>query len=130
MTTDSATTPPSIAAPVDDVFVVERPWGSFQQLATNVPCTVKVITVTPGTRLSLQKHKHRGEMWQVLDVPMEITLDERSWTAQPGEMVWVPVGAVHRMGNMAGDRPARMLEVAFGHFDEEDIERLQDDFAR
>jgi hypothetical protein len=33
------------------------------------------------------------------------------------------------MGN-SGDQPGRLLEVAFGHFDEADIERLEDDYAR
>ncbi|HEX8498687.1 MAG TPA: phosphomannose isomerase type II C-terminal cupin domain [Actinomycetales bacterium] len=125
MDTDSATT-----SPVSDVFAVARPWGSFQQFATNVQCTVKIITVDPGSRLSLQKHEHRGEMWQILDVPIEITVDDRTWTAAVGEMVWVPVGAEHRMSNIGGDRPGRLLEVAFGHFDEDDIERLDDDYAR
>lgn len=36
---------------------------------------------------------------------------------------------IHRMGN-SGDRPGRLLEVSFCHFDETAIERLQDDYAR
>ncbi|HET8594156.1 MAG TPA: phosphomannose isomerase type II C-terminal cupin domain [Intrasporangium sp.] len=115
--------------PADDIFVAERPWGTFQQFVSNEQVTVKIITVQPGHRLSLQKHDHRGEMWQVLDVPIDITVDERHWVAQPGETVWVPCGSLHRMGNSA-DRPGRLLEVAFGHFDESDIERLEDDYAR
>ncbi len=125
MSTDDAR-----ATPVDDIFVVQRPWGQFQQFISNRTCTVKVITVDPGTRLSLQKHGHRDEMWQVLDVPIDVHVDGREWTAQVGEVVWVPNGAVHRMGNKDGDRPGRLLEIAFGEFDEADIERLQDDFAR
>jgi len=125
MTTDDTTT-----SPVADVLAVERPWGSFQQFATNVQCTVKVITVEPGCRLSLQRHQHRSEMWQILDVPIEITVDDRTWIAEVGELVWVPVGAEHRMSNVAGKRPGRLLEVGFGHFDEDDIERLHDDYAR
>jgi mannose-6-phosphate isomerase len=115
--------------PTVDIFVVERPWGKFQQFVSNEQVTVKIITVDPGHRLSLQRHEHRGEMWQVLDVPIDITVDGRQWQAQPGEMIWVPCGATHRMGN-SGNRPARLLEVAFGHFDEADIERLEDDYAR
>jgi len=115
--------------PTVDIFAVERPWGKFQQFVSNEQVTVKIITVEPGHRLSLQRHEHRGEMWQILDVPMDITVDDRTWPAQPGEMIWVPSGATHRMGN-SGSRPARLLEVAFGHFDEDDIERLQDDYAR
>ena len=92
-------------------------------------CTVKIITVQPGHRLSLQTHGHRDEMWQVLDVPIDVQVDDESWVAQVGERVWVPQGARHRMGN-SGTDAGRLLEIAFGNFDECDIERLQDDYAR
>ncbi len=115
--------------PVTEVFVAQRPWGEFQQVVSNETVTVKIITVNPGHRLSLQRHEMRGELWQVLDVPIDITVEGRRWQAQPGEMVFVPGGATHRMGN-SGDTPGRLLEVAFGHFDEDDIERLEDDYAR
>ncbi|WP_083283369.1 phosphomannose isomerase type II C-terminal cupin domain [Humibacillus sp. DSM 29435] len=115
--------------PTADIFVAERPWGEFQQFVSNEQVTVKIITVQPGHRLSLQKHDHRGEMWQVLDVPIDITVDDRVWQAQPGETIWVPRGSTHRMGN-SGEQPGRLLEVAFGFFDETDIERLSDDYAR
>lgn len=126
------TTEPSPTAYHDrtqDVFVVERPWGQFQQFATNERVTVKTVTIAPGQRLSLQHHAARNEMWQVLDHPVEITLGERTWSAQPGELVWVPVGTLHRMGN-TGEQPARVLELAFGDFDEADITRVQDDYLR
>ena len=115
--------------PTEDIFVAERPWGEFQQFVSNEQVTVKIITVQPGHRLSLQRHDHRGEMWQVLDVPIDVTVGERTWSAQPGETVWVPRNSVHRMGN-SGEHPGRLLEVGFGHFDESDIERLEDDYVR
>jgi mannose-6-phosphate isomerase-like protein (cupin superfamily) len=112
-----------------EVFVSERPWGQFEQFVSNEMCTVKIITVQPGHRLSLQTHCHRDEMWQVLDVPIDIQVDDETWVAEVGERVWVPKGARHRMGN-SGSTPGRLLEIAFGTFDECDIERLQDDYAR
>lgn len=112
-----------------EVFVAERPWGHFMQFVSNERVTVKTITVHPGHRLSLQTHGHRAEMWHVLDTPVDVTVDGRTWSAQPGEMVWVPAGAVHRLGN-SGESVARILEVAFGDFDEADITRLQDDYTR
>ena len=51
------------------------------------------------------------------------------WDAAAGDTVWVPAGQVHRLGN-PGDRHASVLEVAFGSFSEDDIERLQDDYGR
>jgi len=118
-----------IRDPREGIFTVERPWGSFQQFVANQPVTVKVITVQPGHRLSLQTHSRRGEFWQVLDVPIEVTVGERTWGAEVGESVWVPCGALHRMANKS-DRPGRLLEIAFGDFDEADIVRLEDDYAR
>jgi mannose-6-phosphate isomerase len=115
--------------PREAIFVQERPWGQFEQFVSNERVTVKIITVQPGHRLSLQTHQNRGEFWQVLDGPIEVTVDDQTWNAQPGEKVWVPQGAVHRMANQ-GEAPGRLLEVAFGDFDEADIVRLQDDYAR
>jgi mannose-6-phosphate isomerase len=115
--------------PTEDIFVVERPWGKFAQFVSNETVTVKTITVDPGHRLSLQRHQHRGEMWHILDEPIYVTVDDRSWTAQVGETVWVPRGSTHRMANQ-GERSGRLLEVGFGFFDEEDIERFEDDYAR
>ena len=113
----------------DDAFVAVRPWGQFQQFVQNEPVTVKIITVQPGHRLSLQKHGNRDEMWQVLDAPIHVEVDGRAWDAQVEEIVWVPAGAEHRMTNH-GDRPGRLLEIAFGEFDEGDIVRIEDDYAR
>ena len=115
--------------PRDEIFVQERPWGQFEQFVSNERVTVKIITVQPGHRLSLQTHENRGEFWQVLDGPIEVTVGEQTWAAQPGEKVWVPQGAVHRMANR-GETAGRLLEVAFGDFDEADIVRLEDDYAR
>ena len=49
------------------VGYVERPWGSFKQFAHNEHCTVSLMTVTPGQRLSLQSHTGRAELWIVID---------------------------------------------------------------
>lgn len=115
--------------PRADVEVSERPWGRFEQLAHNRPVTVKVITVAPNARLSLQYHHHRAEMWQILDGPLQVRVGDEEWHAAPGDLVWIPAGAVHRVGN-TGTEPGRVLEIAYGDFDEEDIVRLEDDYGR
>ncbi len=120
---------PAVTDRRDDVFVVQRPWGSFQQLASNEPVTVKTITVQPGQRLSLQRHEQRAEMWQVLSGHLDITVDDRTWSAAEGELVWIGVGQLHRLGNSTTE-PGTLLEIGFGHFDEDDIERLHDDYSR
>ncbi len=111
------------------MFTEARPWGQFEQFVANTPVTVKIISVDPGHRLSLQSHGERGEFWQVLDEPMDIHVDGAEWTAIAGEQIWIPAGSTHRMGN-SGERTARILEIALGTFDEEDIVRIEDDYAR
>ncbi len=117
------------SSPLDDVTTVERPWGRFEQFVTNRRATVKVITVDPGQRLSLQRHHDRDELWQLIDGRLDVEVDGRRSTLMIGERLMVPRGATHRMGN-PGEVPARMLEVAFGEFREDDIERLEDDYQR
>lgn len=111
------------------VVVEERPWGRFRQFSLNEPTTVKVITIAGGQRLSLQRHQHRAELWQALDEGVQATVGGRTWTMARDEVVWVPLGTAHRLTNLGG-QDARVLELGFGHFDEDDIERLQDDYSR
>lgn len=115
--------------PRGSIFVSQRPWGRFEQFTLNEPTTVKIVTVDPGHRLSLQTHERRGEFWQVLDGPLDVTVDGDSWAAQTGDKVWVPPGSTHRMGN-SGVASARVLEIGYGDFDEADITRLEDDYRR
>lgn len=113
----------------DQVRTSVRPWGHFEQFVANEPCTVKTITVLPGHRLSLQRHDRRAELWQILDHPLDVVVGDAAWQAASGELVFIPVGCAHRVANR-GDRPGRVLEIAFGDFAESDIERLEDDYQR
>lgn len=119
----------SSIAPMRDPLVENRPWGKFELLAVNEQITVKVITVAPGQRLSLQKHTARDEWWTILDDGLYAEIGEERCAPAVGERVWIPRGTVHRVANR-GTSPARLLEIAFGRFDEADIDRLHDDYSR
>lgn len=112
-----------------DILHEDKPWGSFDQYTLNETSTVKIIKVRPGSRLSLQRHNKREELWIALDGGLDVEIDGDIRTLEAEERVVVPRGAVHRMGN-ASDRDLRMLEVSMGDFDEEDIERFEDDHNR
>ncbi len=110
---------------------VDKPWGSFDQYALNAPCTVKILTCNPGQKLSLQRHRHRDELWVALDEGVVVELDGRVLTPDRGAEVWLPAASVHRLSCGAGVRhPVRVMEISFGTFDEEDIERLEDVYGR
>ena len=108
---------------------VVRPWGRFDQYANNEDCTVSLMEVKPSMRLSLQSHTGRAELWIVLDAGALIQVDDHIQEYGPGDEVWIPAGARHRL-SCAGDTPCRVLEVAFGNWQQEDITRYEDDFDR
>ena len=106
-----------------------RPWGSYVVLASGDGFQVKVITIDPNKRLSLQKHKYRVEKWYILEGEAIVTIKGRTFPLSPGSAVNIPYEAVHRIG--AGEKAVRFVEIQAGtYFGEDDIERLEDDFGR
>ena len=121
-------TPPEngfAAGIVEDV----RPWGRFRRFPHEDAGSIKIITVEPGGRLSLQYHEGRAEFWVVLDDGLEITVGDRVWRAAANEEIVIPRRAPHRARNV-GTAPARFMEIWIGHSSEADIVRLQDDYRR
>lgn len=108
--------------------LVVRPWGSFRQYAFNEQVTVSLMTVEPGMRLSLQSHTGRAELWIVLDPGAEVQVDEQILHPEVGAEIWIPANSKHRLSS-AGPS-VRVLEVAFGNWQQADITRYADDFHR
>lgn len=111
------------------VGCVTRPWGNFRQYAWNQNVTVSLMTVQPGRRLSLQSHTGRAELWIVLDDGARVQIGNAIYDCKAGEELWIPAETRHRL-SCAGNRPVRVLEVAFGNWQQEDITRYEDDFSR
>jgi mannose-1-phosphate guanylyltransferase/mannose-6-phosphate isomerase len=118
----------SIPAERPPVAQIERPWGAFKQYAHNAPVTVSLMTVQPNQQLSLQSHTRRAELWIALDTGAVVQINDTLFYPQPGDELWIPAGARHRLSS-AG--PAvRVLEIAFGDWQQDDITRYDDDYAR
>jgi mannose-6-phosphate isomerase-like protein (cupin superfamily) len=108
----------------------ERPWGNYIKFFQESGVWVKRVEVKPGARLSLQKHSHRAEKWNIVAGQGLVVLDGREINVGPGSLIDVPLGAVHRIAN-TGDTKLVFIEVACGdELSEEDIIRLQDDYDR
>ena len=116
---------PSAKPPVATVM---RPWGSFKQYAFNEDVTVSLMTVQPGQRLSLQSHTGRAELWIVLDDGAEIQVDDEFIYPQANDEIWIPANSRHRLSSTGPT--VRVLEVAFGNWQQADITRYADDYAR
>ncbi|MBP1649136.1 MAG: putative mannose-6-phosphateisomerase [Bacteroidetes bacterium] len=124
--TSYATKPIPDAQPL--IKKVDRPWGSFKQYAHNREVTVSLMTVLPGQRLSAQSHTGRAELWIALDDGATVQVGETVHYPRQGEEIWIPAGTTHRLSSTG---PAvRVLEVAFGNWQQEDITRYEDDYNR
>jgi mannose-6-phosphate isomerase len=111
------------------VAFVTRPWGTFKQFANNQDCTVSLMSVLPGQRLSLQSHTGRAELWIVIDDGAQVQVGEDIREYKAGDEIWIPVNERHRL-SCVGDKPVRVLEVAFGNWQQDDIQRYADDYTR
>lgn len=118
-----------IPAEKPEVAFVTRPWGTFKQFANNQDCTVSLMSVLPGQRLSLQSHTGRAELWIVIDEGALVQVRDEIRACKAGDEIWIPAGERHRL-SCAGDQPVRVLEVAFGNWQQDDIQRYADDYKR
>ena len=107
-----------------------RPWGSYRVLEASDGFQVKRITVAPGGRLSLQKHRHRAEHWVVVRGCARVTVDDTVADYRESEHIFIPLGAIHRLENPGND-DVELIEVQLGSYlGEDDIVRLEDAYHR
>ncbi len=137
----------------------ERPWGGFfvldetqirafraqffpevalseEQYAQRL--SPKFLLVAPGARLSWQYHSRRAELWNLVagEAAVSRSLDDAQGPAVamiPNEIVSLPQGERHRL---IGTQDWGVVAEIWMHTDEihpsdeDDIVRLQDDYAR
>ncbi|MDO8742606.1 MAG: phosphomannose isomerase type II C-terminal cupin domain [bacterium] len=106
----------------------QRPWGQFERFTLNEKTTVKIITVSPGQAFSLQTHEHRDEFWRIIKGSGVIRLNNEDRNVQEGDTFFSQRNTEHRA--TGGPEGLTFLEIAFGEFDESDIQRLEDRYGR
>lgn len=107
-----------------------RPWGFYETLILGDRFQVKRIVVTPGHKLSLQKHYHRAEHWVVVSGSAVVHRDGEDILLRENESIYLPLGCTHRMTN-PGRIPLTLIEVQVGSYlGEDDIVRLEDTYGR
>jgi len=108
----------------------ERPWGHYIKFLEEDGVWVKRVEVKPNSRLSLQKHEHRSEKWNIVTGKGLVTINDKETYVEAGSVIDVPLGAVHRIANV-GETKLVFIEVACGDdLSEDDIIRLEDDYNR
>lgn len=107
-----------------------RPWGYFDTLDEAPGFKVKCIVVSPGQRLSLQKHHHRAEHWVVTRGEAVVQIGETEQILKTNQSVFIPKGEIHRLSNRTKETLC-IIEVQTGtYLGEDDIIRLDDMYDR
>ena len=126
-----------------------RPWGYYDLFANNVRCTTKILFVRRGECLSMQYHFRRDQLYYILDDKFIIEYTEQSMIdlvdvdiseflknnllydiGFNGSAYYFKRGHVHRVKYIGDKALGRILDVAFGLNDEEDIVRIKDEYGR
>lgn len=109
---------------------VRRPWGNYVVLNVAHGFKVKLVQVLPYKRLSLQRHKFRSEHWVVVEGKAKVVNGKKTFYLEKNQSTYIPKGEIHRLENPT-DKLLKIIEVQCGEYTEEDdIERLEDDFGR
>jgi len=109
---------------------IYRPWGWYQSLEFGEKFQVKLINLSPGAKISLQRHQHRAEHWVVVAGVATVTRENQVLRLQENQSTFISAGEIHRLENNA-DIPLQVIEVQSGEYlGEDDIERLDDQYGR
>jgi cytidyltransferase-like protein len=114
---------------------VEREWGHYRELYSGDGFSVKELVIAPHSSLSMQKHKHRSETWNLVSGSAYVLTSTGSdpfdgagrQTLTPPNPVDIPRGVWHQ-GVNDSDEPAHIVEVWKGpseQLTEDDIERFE-----
>jgi len=112
----------------------ERSWGHYRNLYKGDGFQVKELVIAPHSKLSMQRHKHRSETWNIVSGKAYVKTSNRT---TPEDCVLqhltipnpvdIPVGVWHQGVNNS-DEPAHIIEIWKGQTDlltEDDIERWE-----
>jgi D-beta-D-heptose 7-phosphate kinase/D-beta-D-heptose 1-phosphate adenosyltransferase len=109
----------------------ERQWGYYRVLHENGrEVKLKELTVEPGKRLSMQRHKDRAEHWFVSEGTASVyTINQSTDATLLGtfnkfDHIHIKKTEWHQLCNET-DQPLKIIEIQYGeNCIEEDIERL------
>jgi quercetin dioxygenase-like cupin family protein len=105
--------------------IVDKPWGREVWYAHTERYAGKILEVTAGHLLSLQKHVVKHETLYLLSGRMEFTRSGNVFEWAPGVAIEIPPDTVHRMEAI---EDSVILEVSTPELD--DVVRLEDRYGR
>lgn len=115
---------------MNEALKEQRPWGYFEVLYADESSWLKRIVINPGQSLSYQYHQHRIEYWWPEGNGIRAIVGDFDFELAPScTPRAVTPFTKHRLYNPC-QHPVSVLEWAVGRPDENDIERLDDNYGR
>ena len=110
-----------------------RKWGYYKDLYMGEGFKVKELVIEPFSCLSMQRHEHRSELWNLVsgsaEIHMGIGEEKMIYELNRNASVLIEKGEWHMGCNMT-DKPAHIVEIWRGNTEElteKDIERIHID---
>jgi len=101
----------------------DRTWGYYKVLYEGKGYKVKELVINPHSSLSMQRHKHRSETWNLVSGNAHVIIDNEKMELSMTESVHIPVNTWHK-GVNESDEQAHIIEIWKGdRLTEYDIER-------
>lgn len=111
----------------------ERAWGDFKVLDIHSPnnndeidnykSLVKHLYIKAGKSISYQKHKHRDEVWTIIEGNGILTLNDENKVVEVGDVIKIKKGDKH---SLKAIKDLHFIEVQTGYeIAEDDIERYE-----
>lgn len=113
------------AAPLTTPKIVDKPWGREVWYAHEERYAGKILEVTRGHALSLQKHERKQETMYLQSGRLLYHFNGVDFEMEPGQCITVRPGDVHRIEAL---EDAVILEVSTPELD--DVIRLEDRYGR
>lgn len=108
----------------------DKPWGYFEVLLETESSKVKILSISPHQKLSLQMHEHRSETWYITQGVATVTKENERISLYPGESIIINKNEKHRIENLESE-VLELIEIQTGtYFGEDDIIRLEDMYGR
>ena len=107
--------------------ITYRAWGHYRVLYEGKDYKVKELVINPHSELSMQRHKHRSETWNLVSGYAKLRLIHNDKVEERDLLstTIIPVGTWHQ-GYNDSDIPAHIVEIWRGeskYLTEKDIER-------
>ena len=110
--------------------IYSKPWGHYKTLLVDKNYQVKLISIGPGGKLSLQKHHHRCEHWVIVKGHLKVIKGEEASMRKENDYIYIEKGELHRLEN-EGSTNAEVIEIQYGDYlGEDDIVRIDDQYGR